>query len=344
MKAKSLYESLADSTRRTELLKTLRDVLGLSGEYRLNIRSNVKGARILLNGQEMPTGQFDWVLFPPIRLTPVAPAGYVFKSWNTGKGILTSDSLVSVDSLLERGEYELTAVYEPMVSEPRPPKVRINEVSSANDIYVSEYGKKSDWLELYNTTNQAIDLAGFYLSDDPNNPLKSQIAADPTLVNTVIPAHGFRIVWCDDRPSLTQLHVDFKLENADDAFVSITAPDAQWTDTLRYLAQARWQTFGRYADGGSALALFSRPTIELANSVCTATDLFSETIPVGIDELMMDEIADTSEVLSVEYYDLSGIRVTTLLPKKIYIEKTLFRNGQVQVRKTTYRHSQIQDP
>lgn len=344
VKAKSLYESLADSTRRAELLKTLRDVLGLSGEYRLNIRSNVKGARILLNGQEIPTGQFDWVLFPPIQLTPVTPAGYVFKSWNTGKGILTSDSLVSVDSLLERGEYELTAVYEPMVSEPRPPKVRINEVSSANDIYVSEYGKKSDWLELYNTTNQAIDLAGFYLSDDPNNPLKSQIAADPTLVNTVIPAHGFRIVWCDDRPSLTQLHVDFKLENADDAFVSITAPDAQWTDTLRYLAQARWQTFGRYADGGSALALFSRPTIELANSVCTATDLFSETIPVGIDELMMDEIADTSEVLSVEYYDLSGIRVTTLLPKKIYIEKTLFRNGQVQVRKTTYRHSQIQDP
>ena len=209
---------------------------------------------------------------------------------------------------------------------------------------MSEYGKKSDWLELYNTTNQAIDLAGFYLSDDPNNPLKSQIAAEPTLVNTVIPAHGFRIVWCDDRPSLTQLHVDFKLENADDAFVSITAPDAQWTDTLRYLAQARWQTFGRYSDGGSGLALFSRPTIELANSVCTATDLFSETIPVGIDELMLDEIADTSEVLSVEYYDLSGIRVTTLLPKKIYIEKTLFRNGQVQVRKTTYRHSQIQDP
>ena len=104
------------------------------------------------------------------------------------------------------------------------------------------------------------------------------------------------------------------------------------------------ETFGRYSDGGSGLALFSRPTIELANSVCTATDLFSETIPVGIDELMLDEIADTSEVLSVEYYDLSGIRVTTLLPKKIYIEKTLFRNGQVQVRKTTYRHSQIQDP
>ena len=212
-------------------------------------------------------------------------------------------------------------------------KVRINEVSAANDIYVSDYGKKNDWLELYNTTNKDIDLAGYYLSDDPQNPRKTQLATQPTMVNTVIAAHGYKVVWCDDRPSLTQLHVPFKLENADDAFVSITSPDGEWTDSLHYLAQARWQTFGRYSDGGTQLALFTRPTIEQPNSVCTNNDIFPQTLPVDINDLIAEDTDEGAEILAKEYYDLSGISINALQPKQIYIEKTLYCNGKVSVRK-----------
>lgn len=332
-KVKSLYESLSDSTRRANLLKTLHEVLGIQGEYPMKIHSSVEGARILLNGQEIPTGRFDWVLFPPMELTPIAPSGYTFKSWNTGNGILTTDSVIRADLLLERGEYELVAVYEPMPPDRHRAKVRINEVSSSNDIFVSDYGKKNDWLELYNTTDKDIDLAGYYLSDDPQNPLKAQLATAPTMVNTVITAHGYKVVWCDDRPSLTQLHVPFKLENADDAFVSITSPDGEWTDSLRYLAQSRWETFGRYSDGGTELALFTRPTIEQANSVCTTTDIFPESIPVAIESPIAEDTGEEAEILAKAYYDLSGIRIKVLQPKQIYIEKTLYSNGKVSIRK-----------
>ena len=332
-KAKSLYEALADSTRRAKLLKTLHEVLDIQGEYQMKIHSSVEGARILLNGQEIPNGRFDWVLFPPMELTPIAPSGYTFKSWNTNKGLLTTDSVIRAELLLERGEYELIAVYEPMNPDSHRAKVRINEVSAANDIYVSDYGKKNDWLELYNTTNKDIDLAGYYLSDDPQNPRKTQLATQPTMVNTVIAAHGYKVVWCDDRPSLTQLHVPFKLENADDAFVSITSPDGEWTDSLHYLAQARWQTFGRYSDGGTQLALFTRPTIEQPNSVCTNNDIFPQTLPVDINDLIAEDTDEGTEILAKEYYDLNGIRINALQPKQIYIEKTLYCNGKVSVRK-----------
>lgn len=332
-KVKSLYEALADTIRRAQLLQTLKTVLGLKGEYQLKIRSNVEGARILLNGQEMPTGRFDWVLFPPVRLTAVTPAGYVFKSWNTMHGILTTDSILDVDSLQLQSPNDLTAVYERRVDDAMHATVRINEVSSANDIYISEYGKKSDWLELYNTTGKDIDLAGLYLSDDPENHLKYKIADAPSMVNTVIPAHGYRVVWCDDRPSLTLLHAPFKLENSDSAFVSIHSEEEGWTDSLRYQAQARWQTYGRYADGGSEVALFSRPTIENANSVCTTTTLIPEHLATAIDDISVCQPMDEADILSVEYYNLSGIRVSQLHPKEIYIKKTLYRNGRVEGRK-----------
>ena len=43
-----------------------------------------------------------------------------------------------------------------------------------------------DWIELLNTTDAAIDIGGWYLSDDENLPLKYEIPPD-----TTIPAHGF---------------------------------------------------------------------------------------------------------------------------------------------------------
>ena len=37
---------------------------------------------------------------------------------------------------------------------------------------VDEDGDYSDWIEIYNPTTEAIDLAGWYLSDNPDNLIK----------------------------------------------------------------------------------------------------------------------------------------------------------------------------
>jgi hypothetical protein len=50
-----------------------------------------------------------------------------------------------------------------------------------NELLANPDGGASDWIELHNTTSEAIDLGGWYLSDDANDPTRYEIAAGTTL-------------------------------------------------------------------------------------------------------------------------------------------------------------------
>ncbi|MBQ7682869.1 MAG: CotH kinase family protein, partial [Bacteroidaceae bacterium] len=45
---------------------------------KVRLACNIPQGRILLNGQQVPTGSFDGLLFPPVTLRAEAPGGYVF--------------------------------------------------------------------------------------------------------------------------------------------------------------------------------------------------------------------------------------------------------------------------
>ena len=186
---------------------------------------------------------------------------------------LSTGETFCLTDLEGEGTYTITAEFEPIASQRKRLEdggtpIRINEVSAGNDININEYFKKNDWLELYNTTDEDIDLNGMYLSDKKKNPQKYQITASEG-VSTIIPAHGTRIVWCDGEAPLSQLHAPFKLDNADGSIVSIQAEDGTWADKVSYLAQPRWQTYGRYPDGGNHETLFTQPTIDQSNRLGT---------------------------------------------------------------------------
>lgn len=143
--------------------------------------------------------------------------------------------------------------------------VVINEVSASNSVYINDYFKKEDWVELYNTTSEDIDLEGYFLSDDIGQPAKYRLTAENSNASTIIPAHGYKIVWCDKRAGLGQLHANFKLANEDGAAVVLTAPDDSWADTLVYCAHDGGETVGRYPDACDSIYKMSRPTIEKTN-------------------------------------------------------------------------------
>lgn len=49
----------------------------------------------------------------------------------------------------------------------------INEVMSSNQTgLIDEDGERQDWIEIYNPSDQAVNLGGFGLSDNRNNLLK----------------------------------------------------------------------------------------------------------------------------------------------------------------------------
>lgn len=111
-----------------------------------------------------------------------------------------------------------------------------------------------DWFEIYNAEPVTIDLGGYYLSDDPADPLKYQI---PSTGRYRIGSRGFLVVWADeetDQNSNTRsnLHVNFQL-GGNDGSILLTAPDGITpVDSITYGSQTNDISEGRYSDGASA--------------------------------------------------------------------------------------------
>lgn len=153
------------------------------------------------------------------------------------------------------------------VSETTFTPVIINEISAGNSIYVNDYFKKGDWVELFNTTDNDIDLSGMYLSDDEEAPHKYTISNEGTSVSTILPAHGYKVIWCDDRTPISQLHAPFKLANEDNAIVMLTASDDSWNSRFQYCAHDGTESIGRYPDGTDSLYVMDKPSIDASNRV-----------------------------------------------------------------------------
>lgn len=91
--------------------------------------------------------------------------------------------------------------------------VRLNEFMASNGkkTIVDKNGESSDWIELYNTSDNDIDLEGLCLSDSKKNPEKF------VFPSVILPAHGYIIVFCSGTESLdpVELHTAFKLNSAE---------------------------------------------------------------------------------------------------------------------------------
>lgn len=257
---------------------------------------------------------------------------------------------VSTDPVFEMpssGDFDLQAVFaeetdkDVLLASGNVP-VKVNEVSAGNTVNVNDYFKKDDWIELYNNTDEEIDVAGMYISDKAKAPLKFQIPADNDRLNTVIPARGHLVVWASKRDIKGgDIHTNFKLENEDDAVVILTAADEAWSDTLRYNMHDGQESFGRYPDGGQNVYHMSHPTIASQNQLSMYSE-FAYTyvyngVPAREDPDETDAILLASrDIEKVEYINASGMLMSggrdTLRPG-IYVVRYYLSDGSVVSRK-----------
>jgi len=88
-----------------------------------------------------------------------------------------------------------------------PGQVRLNEVMADNNGALMVGLTKPDYVELYNTTNSAVDIGGWSLTDQTNTPAKYIFPA-----NTTVPAHGYLVVYCDSVTNEPGIHTGFSLK------------------------------------------------------------------------------------------------------------------------------------
>lgn len=272
------------------------------------IYSNIPDARLTINGLPIPTGHFDGQLFMPATVKAEAPSGYKFDAWRDKDGFLVSRL---PDYSVNNFTQTLVATFVPdsleaLLQHP----LRINELSSGNDLYMNDNYKKTDWIEIYNTTAEPFEAGGMYLSNDTTVPRKWTLPE-----GTVIPARGFLTVWCDGTTAdstQTALHAPFKLRKGSGT-VMLSAPDLSWSDTLSYGLHEGYQSIGLYPDGGNSSYVMNRPSLEKPNRLSTFDVIDRETVITAVSAIPAQE-GDEAVI-----YNLFGQPVTEPQPGHIYI-------------------------
>lgn len=163
-----------------------------------------------------------------------------------------------------RAEHEFFSL-ETGLSAPNAGEVVINEFMADNTAgALDPAGELEDWIELYNNTAADINLTGLFLSDNPDNPAKWAFPS-----GTIIPAHGYLIVWADEDGSQSGLHASFKLK-ASGEFLSLAASDGTMLDSLTFGEQSADRSYGRYLNGTGSFTDMP-PTFAAENMLTTSS-------------------------------------------------------------------------
>ena len=144
-------------------------------------------------------------------------------------------------------------------------QIVINEYSASNlTEYIDNYNLEEDWIELYNVGDEGVDLGGYYLSDESDEPTKWMIPS-----GTTIPANGYKTFWCSGRDEgfLNSIHTNFKLKQTKDEpeHVIFSDPAGNIINDFELQITQLDHSMGRETDGSSIWKIFPNPTKNQSN-------------------------------------------------------------------------------
>ena len=152
--------------------------------------------------------------------------------------------------------------------------VVVNElcVKNENIITDKDFHQFSDWIELHNPTSVAIDISGFYLTDDTLYKTKWQLPS-----NTLVLANSYLLIWADGEDTmLNDIHSNFKLSSTTE-FVALYNQSLVEIDKIEYPNQYKDISYGRSLN---SLVYFSQPTPYAINSTTSYNSSLREMEPI----------------------------------------------------------------
>ena len=189
----------------------------------------------------------------------------------------------------------------------------INEYSASNlNTYIDPWGKSEDWIEVHNTSDVAMDISGYHVSDKEGNPTKWAFPE-----GTMIDAGGYVVVYCSGRDGTfnNQLHTNFKLsqtEGKDD--IVIASPDGVIIEAtameITMVEHSRCKTM----DGTGSFMVCTNPTLGATNNFASKYSGYTVAPSMDMEAgFYQDEVTVTitnNEPESVLRYTTNGTNPT----------------------------------
>ncbi|MGB6220513.1 lamin tail domain-containing protein, partial [Haloferula sp.] len=202
----------------------------------------------------------------------------------------------------------LTAALLLAAASPSHAEVSISEFMANNETGISSsLGGFPDWIEIHNETGAALDLAGWYLSDDPANLRKWQFPS--TAATSPLSDDGYLLVFADGSPDAVignEIHANFRLA-AGGEYLALIEPDGEtiaYQYSPEYPDQNGDVSYGIDSASGQ-LAYFANPTPGAANGAAIATSVqFSATSRTF--NTPFDLTLSTASTTAAIHYTLDG--------------------------------------
>jgi len=203
-------------------------------------------------------------------------------------------------------------------------QLHINEAMPQNLSTITDNQNEfDDWIEIYNSSAAAINLSGYYLTDDPTN-LDKHVVESGNVGLTTVPPNGFLILWADEDVQQGENHLDFKL--TDGETILLIAPDGSTVlSSLTLTSLKNDESFGSVTDGSLSTRKFEVSTPLSPNSSSLDADIqFSVSSRSFVNSFVLN--LTTSAAGGVLRYTTNGTNPSSFSP--IY-------SGPISISQTT---------
>jgi hypothetical protein len=176
-----------------------------------------------------------------------------------------------------------------------------------NEVLAHSHAEAADWIELHNTTGAAINIGGWFLSDDGNDLTKYQIAD-----GTVIAGNGYLVFYQDQdfgNPADPGCHQAFALsENGDQVYLSSAEGGVLtgYQELEDFGASETGVSFGRYYKGSTDNYNF----VAMSENTPGAANAYPKVGPIVINEIMYNPGSGNQNEEYIELHNITPEPVT----------------------------------
>ena len=166
-----------------------------------------------------------------------------------------------------------------------------------------------DFVEIYNPGTDPVDVAGWYVTDDLNNPTYYQIPEGYSEITTVPPG-DFILMHPDNQSSLGPLHFNFGLSSGGEQF-GLSNPSGEFVDSISFWWDWPYDnSYGRSPDGGNVWEWYYNPSPGRSNITIRINEFLAKN-----DNINQDENGNYGDWLELYNYgeldvDLTGMHLT----------------------------------